>query len=760
MAIKHKAAKPKPKAAPRAKAADKVNGNGKHGLGSFNVATAFDYFSNVLARTGYGTPSLAESSSYEMVRLSNNYWLMLTLYRNHWLARRIVDLPAIDMTRAWPKLVVDRSPDDIEKFDRTVHRTGTRAAIRKALKWARLYGGAGAVICIKGHEEFLDEPLDLDDVTPGSYLGLIPFDRWVGMYPVGQISETFDKPQEWGLPEYYEVRGTEGGGIDFKIHSSRILRFTGPEVPTPEFQAQIYWGLSVIEIVWEELRKRDNASWAILNLLFRAQIISQQNPELAQALSGLGMSQQALMSFQRRMEAQNELLSNQSMLILGENCSMTAMQYSFGGIGEVYGQFQMDTAGAAEMPVTRLFGRTITGLGQTNDADERLYEEKIATDQNDQLRPQLDKLYPVIAVSEFGEVPDDLDLHFPSVRVMTEEDKADLVDKASGPILAAYNAGIIWKKTCLKELKQLGDTSNIFTNITDEEVDEAEEQPLSLGAEPGAEGEGGEEGEGEAGTRKTPQMTRSITAQSGVRKPGVSALARGGKQQLPGKHKGDAALTDDHPSTLKQLYELRHDLRLECYGLEPGSDEWARCMGEINGVELRIEMLRQSDTGTRSPWPRFQVSNDQHPIKKRLKWHGLDVSIETPAGDTRAGKDPSGKPWTVKMSHDYGYIRHTEGVDGDHVDVFVGPDPTARFVYVVRTRKAPDFVEFDEDKCFLDFSSQQEAVDAFHANYDRPEHFGELRAIPVVDFIDKVLVDKKGELLDASGHLVDAGARR
>ena len=722
----------------RGKAADKKNGNGLH-------SAAFDYFTNILSRTGYGTPSLAESSSYEMVRLSNNYWLMLTLYRNHWLARRIVDLPAIDMTRAWPKVVCDKSPEDIEKFDRTIDRTRTSRAIRQAIKWARLYGGAGAVICIKGHEDYLDEPLDLDDVTPGSYLGLIPFDRWVGIYPVGQIQETMENPQDWGLPEFYEVRGTgTAGGIDFKIHASRILRFTGPEVPTPEFQAQIYWGISVIEVVWEELRKRDNASWAILNLLFRAQIISQQNPELAQALSGLGMSQQALVQFTRRMEAQNELLSNQSMLILGEGCSMNAMQYTFGGIGEVYGQFQMDTAGAAEMPVTRLFGRTITGLGQSNDADERLYEEKIATDQGEQLRPQLDKLYPVIAVSEWGEVPDDLDMHFPSVRIMTEEDKADLVDKASGPILAAYNAGIIWKKTCLKELKQLGDNTNIFTNITDEEIDQAEEKPLSLGVEKGApEGEGGEigaEGGGESPKgeeEREPGGRRKITSirsLSGVRKP------------------GDAALTDDEPITLRELRDQLHDLRLECSVLKVGSSEWNQCMADINDLELRIEQLRETVlTGTRGPWP----THDEHPIKKRVKWQGMDISIETPAGDTREGTTPDGKPWKVTMTHDYGYIHGTKGVDGDHVDCFMGPDPKAKFVYVVQTRKGPDFLVPDEDKCMLDFPSQQAATEAFHANYDRPEHFGEIKAIPIDEFMDKVLATKrKPKLIDEVKHAI------
>ena len=168
-----------------------------------------DYFTNLVARTGYYAPSLAEGSSYEMVRLSNNYWLMLTLYRNHWLARRIVDLPAIDMTRAWPTLITDQTPDNINKFDRTIRKTRTQRTIKQCLKWARLYGGSGALICIKGHEEYLEEPLDLDDVTPGSYLGLIPFDRWVGVYPIGQISGNRRRSEKLGIAGI--LRGARNG---------------------------------------------------------------------------------------------------------------------------------------------------------------------------------------------------------------------------------------------------------------------------------------------------------------------------------------------------------------------------------------------------------------------------------------------------------------------------------------------------------------------------------------------------------------------
>ena len=444
------------------------------------VSIGLDYFRNLQARIGYGTPSLPESTEYEMVRLSNNYWLMLTLYRNHWIARRVVDLPAQDMTRSWAKLTCQIPPDDIQEFDRTVMRTFTPNRIRQALKWSRLYGGAGCLIAIKGHEKKLAEPLDLDDVLPGSYMGLIPFDRWVGIQPNNGVSNDLENPREWGIPESYTVTDQDSAKT-FEVHGSRILRFLGPEVPKPELEAQLYWGISVLEVIWEELRKRDNASWAILNLLFRAQIIAQRNPELAQLLSGLGMSQTALKNYTMRMQAQNELMSNQSMMVLGKEGEMFSVQYAFSGIGDVYAQFQMDVAGAAEIPVTRLFGKTIGGLGQSNDADERYYEERIAQEQDGNLRPQLDKLYPVIAMSVLGEVPDDLDFTFPSIRVLSEEEKAEMTEKASTPIIAAYNAGLISQQAALKELRQLSDTTNVFSNITDEDIDKADDEPQMPG---------------------------------------------------------------------------------------------------------------------------------------------------------------------------------------------------------------------------------------------------------------------------------------
>ncbi|HJX53535.1 MAG TPA: anti-CBASS Acb1 family protein, partial [Polyangia bacterium] len=352
----------------------------------------------------------------------------------------------------------------------------------------------------------LGEPLKLDNIELGAHRGLIPFSRWTGIQPEGEVETDFARPSDYNLPKYYRVN--EPGAASFRVHASRVLRFTGPTVPAPELQAQAWWGISVLEPAYEEIRKRDNMSWAMLSVMMRASILGIRFKELAQGLSGAGMNQQALQQFYARMEVQNHLLSSQSLLVLPEDGGLESIINPMTGYSDVYQQFQLDIAGAANSTVTRLFGRTITGLGQSNDGDERLYEERIALEQEDSLRPQLEKLYPVICMSELGEVPDDLDLKFPSVRVLTEEEKSKLASDSTTAIVAALNAGLLNKPQALKELKQQSDLTGIFSNITDEDIAEAERaEELGLG--------GGLEGETEEEFGETEEVPRETEPEGG-----------------------------------------------------------------------------------------------------------------------------------------------------------------------------------------------------------------------------------------------------
>lgn len=101
--------------------------------------------------------------------------------------------------------------------------------------------------------------------------------------------------------------------------------------------------------------------------------------------------------------------------------------------------------------------------------------------------------------------------------------------------------------------------------------------------------------------------------------------------------------------------------------------------------------------------------------KGKFRVHGLTITIETPKGAERRGKNREGQEWSVTMPVHYGYINRTEGKDGDYVDVFVGPNPESEIVFVVD--QTTNGGRFDEHKVMLGFTKQSDARDAYLASY-------------------------------------------
>ena len=98
----------------------------------------------------------------------------------------------------------------------------------------------------------------------------------------------------------------------------------------------------------------------------------------------------------------------------------------------------------------------------------------------------------------------------------------------------------------------------------------------------------------------------------------------------------------------------------------------------------------------------------------------FDITVENPKGSVRRGTDASGKAWEQTMQNTYGYIRGTEGVDGDHIDVFLTNDIdgwNGRRVYVVDQYNEDG--TFDEHKVMLGFNDEAEAQDAYLSNYEK-----------------------------------------
>jgi phage-related protein (TIGR01555 family) len=471
---------------------------------------SMDAFSNVVARLGHGTPNLMEGTEYPTTRLTQNYQLMNSLYRSHWIVRRIIDTIPEDMTRNWITLTTQLPPEDVRRLDKIWRTRNVKSKILQGLKWGRLYGGAVGLILIEGHEDILDKPLDFDMVMPGTFKGLMIVDRWSGVYPNMKLIDNINDV-DFGLPESYEV--TTENAETLNVHHSRIVRFTGRELPHWERVAEIYWGASEVEVVFDELKKRDNTSWNIAQLIFLANLRVLKMGDLGQDLAVQDEKVQA--DLYNTLQAQNWLMSNMGMYILGKDDDFATHQYSFAGLNDIYESFMMDVAGACQIPVTKLFGRAPAGMNSTGESDMQNYYETVQQGQETILAPILDKLLPIMCMSEFGAIPDDMDYNFNPIRTPDDKDVADLVDKKTTSINTVFLSGLISQKIAMKELKQLGESTGMFTNITDEDIEMADGN-IDQGDVPP---EDGEEYDGSLGPEKTDRKNLQKRDPEGDAKP-------------------------------------------------------------------------------------------------------------------------------------------------------------------------------------------------------------------------------------------------
>jgi hypothetical protein len=151
---------------------------------------------------------------------------------------------------------------------------------------------------------------------------------------------------------------------------------------------------------------------------------------------------------------------------------------------------------------------------------------------------------------------------------------------------------------------------------------------------------------------------------------------------------------------------------------------------------VNVAGKNNSQGRTSKPTAAEKASGDYD--KRKVAWRGLTIAIENEAGSTRSGTNRDGETWSQKMAYAYGEIQQTEGMDGDLVDCFIGPDEDAQFVYVVHARKVNRWEEFDEDKVMLNFTTEEAATAAFLECYSDPRFLGPITAMPVIEFIQKV----------------------
>jgi hypothetical protein len=156
-----------------------------------------------------------------------------------------------------------------------------------------------------------------------------------------------------------------------------------------------------------------------------------------------------------------------------------------------------------------------------------------------------------------------------------------------------------------------------------------------------------------------------------------------------------------------------------------GDEDWndqfswsvARVMVERYRKDLRVERYGCQPTDAQRKAGNYKMEH--------IRVHGLPISIETKKGDKRRPQWPS-------LAADYGYIKRTLGKDGDHIDVFVGPDKSSEMVFVIDQVGLNG--KFDEHKVLLGFANQADAIATYRKCYHNGWKVGPVTAMTIAQF--------------------------
>lgn len=387
-------------------------------------------------------------------------------YLGSWLHRKIVDIPAQDMTRAgrdW-----DATDDEIAKIEKEEKRLGYWGKLYEALTLGRL--GGGAILIGLGDDP--TQPLPAS-IRPEQIRYLTVLSRW--QMSLGGM-ETDPESDQFGQPRYFRLSGS---GRQVDIHPSRVVCFHGLPIPAirqSSWEDQ-FWGMSVVEACDEAVQQATTACSGFASLIDEAKIDVFRFDKMAETLAAPDGEAKIV----KRVELTNQGKSIHRAVILDKEDEWDQRQLTLTGVRDVIITYDARVAGAADIPATRLFGKAPDGMNATGEGDLTNYFQSIGAKQDMQLRPAMEKLDAVVLPS--AGVQADLSWSFSTLMVLTEAQAAEIEWKEAQSVEKIANSGLVPESALAKSVQNRLIESQRFPGLKDA-IEEAEAAGEALPGDP------------------------------------------------------------------------------------------------------------------------------------------------------------------------------------------------------------------------------------------------------------------------------------
>lgn len=338
---------------------------------------------------------------------------LVNAYRGSWMARKIVDIPAMDSCRNWRGWQADQA--DIELIEAEEKRLNVRGKVLEARKKARLFGGA-AVYADFG--DTASDPLDLERVQKGGIRFLTVFTPRQ-LIP-GEI-DTDPMSEFFGMPKEFTIAGGATGQA--RIHPSRLTVFVGNDLPDRDITASAFgWGDSVLVSVMQAVKQAESASANINSLIYEANVDVVSIEGLSEILKLPGGEDKVRNLLQMNLDAK----SNLRALVLDAKNTYQRKAVSFGSLPDLMDRFDQHAAGAADIPMTRFMGMSPGGMNSTGESDLRNYYDRVSAGQALEMSPAMMRLDEALIRSATGARKPAIHYEWNPLWQLGEKDKADI----------------------------------------------------------------------------------------------------------------------------------------------------------------------------------------------------------------------------------------------------------------------------------------------------------------------------------------------
>lgn len=329
-------------------------------------------------------------------------------------ARRVVDLPAEEMTRSGIE-IEDLDDDDLKKLiDSKMDELDAFRHFNDAIRWSRLHGGS---ILIYGLNDggTLDVPLNPQGIKSVEFLRV--YDRWQATI---QTRVTDPQSMDYGKPEMWLI-SPKTGGNPYQVHNSRVHVFDGDSIPDRSRQSNLGWGASALQACHSQLKRLSTAHQYTNAILERSQQAVQKIPRMSEMMRAPG----GIKNMQQRVDVVDMVRGAQNTIIIDGEEDYVVQSTAMAGYPDVLDRFAEAVCAIKGIPVPVFMGRASGGLSNTDKGVLDTWYAQVASMWNDQLRKPEDRLISYIMMALNGDVPE-YKLCMRSLGVMSEKEEAEI----------------------------------------------------------------------------------------------------------------------------------------------------------------------------------------------------------------------------------------------------------------------------------------------------------------------------------------------